>query len=222
MKTEQQQAPTESWSPLYTFYEGELPSQLADLRSLEADFTFARNCAAAYLNSSMLRGADEAGMEVIRQALWKSAVISYRRGFNGGKAHLVPQARRLKVPDHWKKLLNAEQLAAHDELLHLADKHIAHQAGEREHMRVAAMLTPPPMPRAMVGITVLSVVLSLPQDDLVTRLGQLCTILLKILGDRSNELGDIFMGRVKTEELDGLYEKSCPDLAVMKVQQPGE
>jgi hypothetical protein len=126
------------------FFWGEVPSQLADLRSLEADFAFARDCANAYLSA----GGDK---DVIRQALWKSAVISYRRGFNGGKAHLVPRARRLRVPDKWKRLLNQAQLEAHDELLHLADKHIAHQTGAHEHVRVAAMLAPPPMPRAIAG-----------------------------------------------------------------------
>jgi hypothetical protein len=73
-------------------------------------------------------------MKVIRQALWRSAIISYRRGFTGGKAHLVPQGARLRVPDHWKQLLNPQQLEAHDELLRLADKHVAHHTGEREHI----------------------------------------------------------------------------------------
>jgi hypothetical protein len=192
------------------------------LRSLEADFTLARNCAAAYTNADKLRGGDEESMKVIRQALWRSAIISYRRGFTGGKAHLVPQGARLRVPDHWKQLLNPQQLEAHDELLRLADKHVAHQTGEREHMRAAAMLTPPPMPRAIAGITVLSIDRSHPQDDLVTRLGQLCTILLKILNDRSKELGDAFTEHVKTQELDSLYQNSHSELAVLKVQPPKE
>jgi hypothetical protein len=219
---EQEQGPGESWSPLYALFEGDLPSQLADLRSLEADFTFARNCAGAYLNADKLSGGDEESMKVIRQGLWRSAVISYRRGFTGGKAHLVPQGRRLQVPDHWTDLLNPEQLEAHNQLLHLADKHVAHQTGEREHMRVAAMLTPPPMPRALAGITVFSIERSPPQDDLVIRLGQLCTILVKILKDRSEELGDAFMEHVKAQELDDLYKNSRPDLIVLKVEPPKE
>jgi hypothetical protein len=218
----QKQGQKNSWSPLYALFEGDLPSQLADLRSLQADFTFAHNCAAAYTNADKLSGGDEESMKVVRTALWRSAVISYRRGFTSGKAHLVKQGRRLKVPDHWTELLNPEQLEAHDELLRLADKHIAHQTGEREHMRVAAMLTPPPMPRAVAGMTVLSIDLSHPQDDLVIRLGQLCTILLKILNDRSEELGHAFTEQVNSQELDSLYENAQRDLAVLNVQPPKE
>jgi hypothetical protein len=85
--TEQQPGPAESWSPLYVLFGGDLPSQRADLRSLEADFTLARNCAAAYTNADKLRGGDEESMKVIRQALWRSAIISYRRA--------LPAARRI-------------------------------------------------------------------------------------------------------------------------------
>ena len=201
-----QQDPAQSWEPIQVFFEGDLPSQLADLRSLEADFKFARNCAAAFVNADKLRGGDEESMKVVRQALWSSAAISCRRGFTTGKAHLLPQGKRLKVPDHWKELLSPEQLEAHDQVLDIANRHIAHRVDKREHMNVAALLTPPPMPRAIAGIAVLSVTRSVPQPDLVVRLGQLCTILLKILHDRFERLGDAFREHVKSQDLDSLYE----------------
>lgn len=218
--TKHQQSPTGSWSPLHVFFEGDLPSQLADLRSLQSDFTNARNCAGAYLNADKLHGGDEASMKVVREALWRSAVISYRRGFTTGKAHLKSQGKRLKVPEHWKELLSPEQLEAHTQVLDLANRHIAHRASDREHMKVSAMLFPPPMPRAVAGIIVLSLDLAQPVPDLVERLGQLCTILLKILNDRSEELGNIFRKHVESQDLDNLYENAEADLAMLKVQEP--
>lgn len=68
----------------------------------------------------------------------------------------------------------------------------------------------------------LSINRSHPQVDLVTGLVQLCTILLKILADRSKELGDAFVEHVKTGELDDLYEIARHELAVLKVQQSKE
>ena len=115
------------------------------------------------------------------------------------------------VPDHWTELLSPEQLEAHYQVLDLANRHIAHRVDEREHMNVAALLTPPPMPRAVAGIAVLAVTLSEPQPDLVTRLGQCCIILLKILKDQSEKLGDAFMEHVNSQDLDSLYDGTSGD-----------
>lgn len=94
--------------PLRVAFEGELPSQIADARSLVLDFEFARNCALLYQNLDNV-SIDEPSQEVPQQALWSAAAISYRRGFSTGKALLQPQAKRLKVPDNWLNLLSPEQ-----------------------------------------------------------------------------------------------------------------
>jgi hypothetical protein len=214
-------APTGEWQPLYALFKGDVPSQLADLRSLEADFTLARKSAALWIDADkLLHGGDEESVKVVRRALWTSAVIAYRRGFTTGKAHLAPKGRprRLKVPDHWKELLNPQQLEAHEEVLQLANQHIAHRVDEREHMTVSAILTPPPMPRAIAGFAVLSLDRSEPQHDLVERLGQLCTILIKILSDRSEQLFDAFKERVKSRDIDSLYENAQQEIVTLKVE----
>jgi hypothetical protein len=89
---------------------------------------------------------------VIRAALWSAAVISYRRAFNSGKALGQPQAPRLKIPDDWTKSLKQAQRNAHDEVLVIANKHVAHRVGDHEVGGVRALLAPPPEPREVVGI----------------------------------------------------------------------
>jgi hypothetical protein len=188
---QQPQQRPQTWSPIQVPFEGKLPSEIADLSSLEEDFSFTKKCAQAYLNMELLDGkANKESLEVIRQALWSAAAISYRRAFATGRAHLVPQGQRLRVPEHWKDLRPAEGLEAHEKVMKIANRHIAHRVGEHEHINVVALLTPPPMPRGLAGIAAMAMRLSGPEPVLVERLIQLCDLLLKLVRDRSKELGD--------------------------------
>jgi hypothetical protein len=206
------------WQPLHALFKDGLASQLADLRSLQADFTRARNAAAVWIKAdTLLQGGDEESMAVVRQSLWTSAVVHYRRGFADGKAHLAKGRPRLKLPDHWTDLLNPEQLEAHEEIWQLANRHVAHRVDERQHMAVSVMLAPPPLPRAIVGRTVLSVDLVEPVPDLVQRLHELCEILIKILSDRSGEVDKAFAEGVRSKDLDSLYDRAHGELATFKV-----
>lgn len=187
-------------------FSGDLPSQIADLRSLLDDFEFAKNCAAAYLNLPTLQ-MDDAFRKVVSEGLWVAAAISYRRGFTTGKAHLAPQGSRLKIPKSWFDALQPEYKKAHKEILAVGNQHIAHQTGKHEHINVCALLMPPPMPRALAaGVAVMKMGLSSPGDERVRQLGTLCQGLIDGLDKRFKELADEFEEFVKAQNLDDLYE----------------
>jgi hypothetical protein len=112
--------------------DGTSASKLSDLDSLMRDVTFARRCVKTYLDWTGPESPQDEQGQVIRAALWSAAVISYRRAFNSGKALGQPQAPRLKMPDDWTKSLKQAQRNAHDEVLVIANKHVAHRVGDHE------------------------------------------------------------------------------------------
>ncbi|CAJ1501017.1 hypothetical protein [[Mycobacterium] burgundiense] len=190
--------------PLRVAFEGELPSQIADARSLVLDFEFARNCALLYQNLDNV-SIDEPSQEVPQQALWSAAAISYRRGFSTGKALLQPQAKRLKVPDNWLNLLSPEQREAHAEILEVASRQVAHQTGHAEHVRVIALLSPPPMPRDVMGLLKFTVKRTGPTADRIQKVVELCDVLLLILSEQEQKLGEQLIGAIKAKGLDEVY-----------------
>lgn len=203
--------------PLYALFRDELSSKLADLRSLEADFTLARTYAEAHINTVKLSGADDEGTKVARQSLWTSALVSYRRGFTTGKAHIAPGSPRLKVPDDWKERLTKEQFEAHEAILKIANQHVAHRVGEQEHTTVMALLNPRPMPRKLIGLAVLTMDRSEPLVDLVARLGEVCTVLIEVLNEQINQVSDDFENHVKSQELRDLYRDAQSELPAFDV-----
>lgn len=203
--------------PLYSLFRDELSSKLADLRSLEADFTLARTYAEAYVNTINTSGAEDEGTKVVRRSLWTSALISYRRGFTTGKAHVAPRSPRLKVPDDWKERLTREQFEAHEAILKIANQHVAHRVGEQEHVTVMALLNPLPMPRKLIGLAVLTMDRSEPLVDLVARLGELCTVLIEVLKEQINRVSDEFESHVKSQELQNLYTGAQSELPAFDV-----
>ncbi len=186
-------------------FSGELPSQLADVRSLKEDFQFAKQCAAAYLNLHKVN-MDEESRKVVSRGLWVAAAISYRRGFTTGKAQLVPQGSRLKIPKSWFESLKPEYKEAHEEILAVANQQIAHHTGKNEHYIVAALLMPPPLPRALAGVGVMNLGVASLGDERVRQLGSLCNGLIDGLEKRFGELGDEFEKFVKEQNLDDLYD----------------
>ncbi|GAA4642049.1 hypothetical protein GCM10023197_05310 [Gordonia humi] len=185
-------------------FEGNLPSQLADLRSLVSDFTFAQNCVTAYLNSGKLN-CDEESQQIVAKSLWTSAAIAYRRGFTTGKAQLVPQGSRLKITEGWYQSLTPEYKEAHDDLLEIANRQIAHHTGKHDQYKILAFLTPPPMPRAVVGTGVLSASLAAPTEERLRQLGELCQSLIVGLEDRFKVVSAEFDEHLASRDLDDLY-----------------
>jgi hypothetical protein len=200
--TEQQQQDLEL---IQVSFSGELPSQLADLRTLQEDFEFAKNCATAYLNLNNVR-MDDASRQVVSRGLWVAAAISYRRGFTTGRTQLVPQGSRLKIPQSWYDSLKPGYREAHEQILEVANQQIAHHTGKNEHVSVVALLAPPPQPRALAGVAVTKVAVASPGDERVRELGTLCQGLIEGLERRFGELGDEFEEFVKAQNLHDLYE----------------
>jgi hypothetical protein len=188
-------------------FEGPLPSDIADIQSLHDDFKFAMDCATAFLNLSKA-GMDEASRKVVAEGLWNAAVISYRRGFTTGKAHLQPGQPRTKIPKSWFEGLKPEYKEAHKEILEIANRAIAHRIGKNEHIFVCALLAPAPLPRALCGVGVLAARIS-PSDEQVRKLGSLCQGLVKGLSDRLTVLIDEFEKHVEQQDLDDLYTPSA-------------
>lgn len=186
-------------------FSGGLPSQLADLRSLREDFQFAQNCANAYLRLHLVNMHEES-RKVVSRALWVSAAIAYRRGFTTGKAQLVPQGNRVKIPEGWFNALKPEGKVAHDEILEIANKQIAHHTGKHENYSVVAFLAPPPHPRALAGVGVISIGLASPGDERIQQLSALCQSLINGIDRRIEELTNEFESFVKAQNLDDLYD----------------
>lgn len=111
---------------------GTSAGQIADLQSLLGDIQFARDCAQHYLDSPP-------DADLVRQALWTASCIAYRRVFTSGKGHLNPQTPRLRPNQNFTAALTTEQLKAHDEVLAIANKHIAHRVGELVQVVVLAL-----------------------------------------------------------------------------------
>ncbi|WP_336819508.1 hypothetical protein [Gordonia sp. MMO-8] len=186
-------------------FQGGVPSQLADLRSLISDFTFAQKCATVYLNLGLLK-VDEDSRKLMSEALWTSAAIAYRRGFTTGKAQLVPQGSRLKIPEGWYESLNPEYKEAHDEILEIANRQIAHHTGKGDHFNVLAFLAPPPFPRSIAGTAVLNASLVAPLDETLQQLGTLCQGLIDGLEARFKEVSSSFDEYLASQDLDTLYD----------------
>jgi hypothetical protein len=127
---------------------------------------------------------------VIRAALWSAAVISYRRAFSSGKALGQPQAPRLKIPDDWTKSLKQAQRNAHDEVLVIANKHVAHRVGAHEMGGVRALLAPPQEPREVVGIVSALGHVSEPAEHLPELLLQVCDVLIEKISRMKDELSN--------------------------------
>lgn len=201
--SEQQQPPGQAL--IQVSFSGPLPSELADITSLLEDFTFAKDCAAAYLNLKNL-SIDDPSRKVVGQALWTAAVIAYRRGFTKGKAQLVPQASRLKIPGDFYDQLKPEYRQAHDEILAIGNQQMAHYTGAQDNRSVVALLMPPPQPRAVFGTAVMNIGLGTPLDERVRQLGSLCLNLIDNLAKRLGKLNADFDAFVRTQNLDDLYD----------------
>lgn len=187
---------------------GETAGQIADLASLLRDLTFARQCAETYVGWLAPDAPKDEQRDLIRQALWNAGVISYRRVFGSGKAHVVPQGSRLRPTDEWKKYVTSEQLEAHEAVLEMADKHIAHRVGDHEQVQVIAFFQPPPLPRGVATVGTLMVHMSGPTQTIAEHLISLCTLLIQGTeqeSDRLLQLAAETLNDKGAQEMDAMY-----------------
>lgn len=183
---------------------GTAATQIADLQSLMLDMQSARQCADAYMRWYDRTGPDA---DVVKPALWKACCISYRRIFAKGKGHLNPQTPRLKFKDGWTSALTPDQLAAHESVLDMADKHIAHRVSDLEQVVVAALLTPPPMPREVVGVGTMVVHWAGPEAELAQQLITVCDLLLASAKGESDRLCQGATNELRTRDVGPMYEQ---------------
>lgn len=116
----------------------ERAKQLADLNSMLQDFEFA---AKAFRKASETSRDDT----LLLRAYGDSAVIAYRRCFGGGRSLSLSADRALRtryqIPDPVLDGLTERQAEEHQEILDLANEHIAHRVDEREQGLIKVSLT---------------------------------------------------------------------------------
>ncbi|RDB49973.1 hypothetical protein [Tsukamurella tyrosinosolvens] len=193
------------FEPLTVSFTGPLPSEMADLHSLQEDFKFAMNCCYAYVNLQK-ESMHKESQDVVLRALWVAAAIAYRRGFTSGKAPLVKQGGRLKIPERWYQSLPVDFQQAHDKILEIANKQVAHHVGVNEHYTVAALLAPPPMERAFLGTTLLKVSVTGFGDQLVRQMVALCKSLIEVVAKKAQASNSEFHELMGQQNVDDLYD----------------
>jgi hypothetical protein len=184
---------------------GKTPGEIADLQSLLADIRFARSCAKGYVEQIEQHPLGEPDPDLLKRALWTACCISYRRVFTKGKGHLHPQRPRTRPPDDFTASLTPEQLEAHNKVLDTADKHIAHRVGELEQVRVWALLNPPPLPRAVVGLPTKVVGYVGPDVETAKRFITVCELLFTGIHDEYKRVSAVFLTLLQHGDVDQMY-----------------
>ena len=111
--------------------DGPAAQRLADLVSIGRDLQFVQN--ACHRMTGLLAVEDDAEKDsVLMEALWTSALVVYARCFATGKRFGLTTADIAALP--------GEPVAAHDYLLGMRNKHIAHSVNPFEQVRVGAVL----------------------------------------------------------------------------------
>jgi len=119
---------------------------LADRASIFQDLAFCIECCDEL--SEILIVARR-GENVVQQALWTAALISYARCFASG-------ARLGLTPAIYDKF-DGEPRETHQMYIDMRNKHIAHSVNPFEQVKVAAVLSPPGNPiREVQGVATLS------------------------------------------------------------------
>jgi|SRR5271169_1849773 len=186
--------------------DGTTASKLSDLDSLIRDATFARRCVKTYLAWLEPNSPQDEHGQVIRAALWSAGLISYRRAFSSGKALGQPQAPRLKIPDDWTKMLTQAQRDTHDQVLVIANKHVAHRVSDHEVGGVRALLAPPPEPRDVVGIVSAVGHVSEPVEHLPELFLQVCDVLIEKISGMRDEGFNSTLESLRQQDVDALYD----------------
>lgn len=187
---------------------GKAASQLADLHSIRADLADARDYARLYASRVPSPDAQTAADPVssaINRALWASACISYRRVFTTGKAHLAKGQPRLRVNDNWTDNLTPEQLDAHNSVLDMANRHIAHRVNDLEQVKIFALLASPPAQPGIVGVGPMILSMVGPEVTLPQRLVSVCDLLIAATEREIDKLSQVLLDFMREQDLDPMY-----------------
>ncbi len=196
--------PEGSASYLQVPLDGPAAGFTADLDSIARDLKFARSCAAAYVANEDHEDSED--HSILLQALWNAGVISYRRATSKGTGHLVTQGKRPRLEKELVPLLSEEQRQVHEQVMDMADKHVAHRVRDYEQARVVAVLEPPPGERRVVGIGVLGVHMIGPTPEVAQHLAEICALFLDVLSAQAAANNDALTKELNASaDLDELY-----------------
>ncbi|BAX99797.1 hypothetical protein MSTE_04503 [Mycobacteroides stephanolepidis] len=187
---------------------GKTAGMVADLVSIQRDIVFAQQCAEGYLSRAPTGPSTQGEDSLVAQALWSAGAISYRRAFTSGRGHLVSKGQRLKLHEAWTDMLAPEQLVAHEKILEMTNQHIAHRVGDHEGVRIIALLTPPPMPRAIAGVGHMLLHMIGPEACLAERMLEICGMLNQGLEQEISNGNDLLTMWLSEQDINELYAAS--------------
>ena len=182
--------------------QGDDAAALADLLSVEKDLEETREFALSLqaMPASTHPGDD---YRILRNALWKAVVISYRRAFTGGKS-FVKGRSRAKYPSDQVDSLSDDERAIHDEMLHEADKHVAHRVDDDREAGDVSILLNPPHDRGVQAVAWGGHRFSGARDEVVEAVVPLCDHLSRQLEVEIAELTNKVHDQASAD-VDGLY-----------------
>jgi hypothetical protein len=179
----------------------DLPSAqiLADQISTIQDLQFVMECCKRLLTE--LVKPEEEREEVVPQALWSTALISYDRCFAKGKRFGLTTEDVRSLP------LQGQVMKFHNWVVGERNKLATHPANPFEMATVATALSPPDQPgRRVEGITVLSASHVLVDGTGVRQLGALASELAKQTAEKAQKQQDSVLAEAQKLDIDGLYK----------------
>jgi hypothetical protein len=186
-------------------------SLMADIYALEGDLEFAGKCAAAHLRLSQYAHPEDSVEDISSKALWNAALISYRRAFTTGRAHLLTNGSRLNLRDVVEQIVPKERAKTHAELMRLASKHVAHRTDvDLDNISFAIVLTPETADPPSIHSTELVQERAIGLDPaFVVSTIELIQLLYKRLGEELQARMDMFSEYVKEQHsMADLYRRS--------------
>jgi hypothetical protein len=192
------------------YMHGPAVSLLADIYALEGDIDNAGQFATTLL---MLLGQDppEGSVEhVLTKATWNAALISYRRAFTTGRAHLLDGGSRLNLRDVVEQIVPEEHSATHAELMRLANGHVAHRTDrDLDKISFALVLAPDGSAPRIHSTELLQERWIGPDSEFVASAIELMKIIRNRLTEELRMRVDLFVERVKAEHsMSELYGRS--------------
>lgn len=167
----------------------------ADLMSIVEDLKFAE---------AGFRRVYETDDDHLRRALWSSAVIAYRRGFQSGRS-LIGQLGRHRLGALRLDALGDDHGATSAWLLSEASGHVAHRVSSAEQAQVIAVLDPPPSPPRLDGVMLLHVHNDAPTADRCEAAAETARIVREKVDAEASDALDVVHEAVIALSLDDLY-----------------
>lgn len=153
--------------------------ELRDLASLHRDFDVARSYLLRYLEAP----ASDKTAEADTEALWQAAIVKYGRAFGNGVRHKARPS--LGIYD-------AGQRAAHDYVMNLRNKFIAHSVNAFEEATTWAILTyrAPGAKPSIRNVGVRQSALAILAEDKAALIAELCDLQIQDLKSRMKPVID--------------------------------